>query len=71
VSPSEHPAHLSPDFLHVCLLSFLNFLSLPVRILRRARASCERWRRNRDLTMGKLEAWDEETLSKKHAHSKK
>jgi hypothetical protein len=36
VSQPERPAHPIPAFLHVCLLSFLNLLSLPVRFLGRA-----------------------------------
>jgi hypothetical protein len=42
VSPPEHPAHLIPAFLHVCLLSFLKILSLPVRFLGWALAGHER-----------------------------
>jgi hypothetical protein len=37
-SPPEHPAHLTPAFLHVCLLSFFNLPSLPVRFLGQAGA---------------------------------
>jgi hypothetical protein len=52
-------------------LSFLNLLLLPVRFLGRAHAGQERWCPNRDLTMEELEAQEEETLSKNHAHNKK
>jgi hypothetical protein len=58
-----------------CLLSFLHLPSPPVRFLGQAHAGHERWCPNRDLrerqcldgylTMGKLEAWDMEILSKK------
>jgi hypothetical protein len=41
VSPPEHPAHLIPAFLHVCLSPFLNLPSLPVRFLGRAHAGRE------------------------------
>jgi hypothetical protein len=32
-SPPEHQAHLIPVFSHVCLLSFLNLQTLPLRFL--------------------------------------
>jgi hypothetical protein len=41
VSSPEHPVHLTPAFLHVCLLSFLNLPLLPVRFLGWACAGCE------------------------------
>jgi hypothetical protein len=73
VSPSQHPAHLTPAFCMFvfCLLFFLNLPSLPVRFLGWACTGCKRWCPNKDITMGDLEAGDEKTISEKHAHNRK
>jgi hypothetical protein len=41
VSLPEHPAHLTPAFVHVYLLSYLNLPSLPVRFIGQAHTSHE------------------------------
>jgi hypothetical protein len=70
VPPSPLPRQPTWLQLSACL-SFLNFPSLPVMFLGLAHAGHQRWLPNRDLTMGELEAWDEQTVSEKRVHNRK